>query len=315
MAEMMLFSGSSNPQLAASIAENLDCPLGKAVVGKFSDGETMIEILENVRGKHIFIMQSLCSPTNDNLMELLLMADAFRRSSASKVTAFVPYYGYARQDRRVRSARVPISAKVIADMMAVVGITRVITVDLHADQIQGFFTIPVDNVYATPIILDDLQKRATANTLIVSPDIGGVMRARAIAKRLDDSDLAIIDKRRPKPNTTQVMHIIGDVAGRDCVIIDDIVDTAGTLCQAALALKEHGANSVRAYITHPVFSGHAIDNIKKSALDEVVVTDTIPLKENASQCEKIKTLTLSSILAEAIMRIMQQKSVSSMFSE
>ena len=311
----MLFSGSSNPQLAASIAENLNCTLGKAVVGKFSDGETMVEILENVRGKHVFILQSLCAPTNDNFMELLLMADAFRRSSASKVTAFIPYYGYARQDRRVRSARVPISAKVVADMMAAVGITRMITVDLHADQIQGFFTMPVDNVYATPIIIKDLKAHATKNTLIVSPDIGGVVRARAIAKRLNDSELAIIDKRRSKPNTAQVMHIIGDVSNRDCVIIDDIVDTAGTLCQASIALKENGASSVRAYITHPVFSGHAIENIMKSALDEVVVTDTIPLREHTKDCSKIRILTLSSILAEAITRIMQEKSVSSMFPE
>src|SRR5579864_4054048 len=270
----MIFSGNANQELAKRIVEHLNLPPGKARVGRFSDGETLVEIQENVRGRDIFIIQSTCAPSNDNLMELIIMADALRRASAAKITAVVPYFGYARQDRRVRSARVPITAKIIADMMASVGISRLVTVDLHADQIQGFFYMPVDNLYSTPIMLEDIYKQPYNNIMVVSPDVGGVIRARAIAKRLPGADLAIIDKRRPKQNEAQVMHIIGDVKDRDCIIVDDIVDTAGTLCRAVEALKEHGAAKVVAYITHPVFSGKAIQNIDHSMLDEIIVTDT-----------------------------------------
>lgn len=312
---MMLFSGNANPLLAEKVAFHLNQPLGKATVGTFSDGETMVEILENVRGRDVFILQPTCAPANDNLMELFIMADALRRASANRITAVLPYFGYARQDRRVRSARVPITAKVIADMMSSVGISRVLTVDLHADQIQGFFYMPVDNVYATPVILNDIRARKLENLLVVSPDVGGVMRARAIAKRLNDSDLAIIDKRRPKPNTSEVMHIIGDVDGRNCIIVDDIVDTAGTLCTAANALKKNGAISVRAYCTHPVLSGKAIENIQNSAVDEVVVGDTIPLTAAALNCSKIRQISLAEMLAQAIHRINEEESVSSMFAD
>jgi ribose-phosphate pyrophosphokinase len=309
----MIFSGSASKQLTHHVAEHLNLPIGKAHTGRFSDGETMVEIEENVRGRDIFIIQSTCAPTNDNLMELLLLADALRRASAAKITAVVPYFGYARQDRRVRSARVPITAKIVADMMAAVGITRLVTVDLHADQIQGFFYMPVDNLYSTPIMLEDIQKRLYNNTMIVSPDVGGVIRARAIAKRIHGADLAIIDKRRPKQNEAQVMHIIGDVADRDCLIVDDIVDTASTLCRAVEALKEHGAAKVAAYITHPVFSGKAIDNIESSLLDEMIVTDTIPLSEKAKTCSRIRSISLSHTIAEAIRRISGAGSLSRMF--
>ncbi len=313
MSDMMLFRGNATPELAKQIAKNLEIELGDATVGRFSDGEVNVEILENVRGKDVFIIQSTCAPTNDSLMEVVVMADALRRASAGRITAVVPYFGYARQDRRVRSARVPISAKVVADMMAIVGINRVLTVDLHADQIQGFFDIPVDNVYATPVLLDHILKNHTDNMMVVSPDVGGVVRARAVAKRLNDSDLAIIDKRRPKANESEVMHIIGDVDGRDCVIVDDMVDTAGTLCLAAGALKSNGAKSVVAYCTHPVLSGKAISNIEGSSLDKLIVTDTIPLSKEAQACERIDIITMSTVLAEAIRRVNEEESLSSMF--
>lgn len=315
MSTMMIFAGNANAELALKITSHLQLPIGQATVGTFSDGETMVEILENVRGKDIFIIQSTCAPTNDNLMELLTMADALRRSSAGRITAVVPYFGYARQDRRVRSARVPITAKVVADMMASVGITRVLTVDLHADQIQGFFYMPVDNVYATPILLDDIIQQNLNPLMVVSPDVGGVVRARAIAKRLNDADLTIIDKRRTGPNKSQVMHIIGEPMGRHCIIIDDIVDTAGTLCSAAYQLKANGAISVRAYVTHPVLSGPAVHNISQSVLDEVVVTDTIPLSDMAKACPKIRVVSLADMLSQAIKRINIEESVSSMFNE
>ncbi len=311
MFDMMLFRGNATPKLASEISNSLQIELGSITVDRFSDGEINIEILENVRGKDVFIIQSTCAPTNDNLMELVVMADALRRASAGRITAVVPYFGYARQDRRVRSARVPISAKVVADMMAIVGINRVLTVDLHADQIQGFFDIPVDNVYATPVLLEhiDLSKNLT----VVSPDVGGVVRARAVAKRLNDADLAIIDKRRPKANESKVMHIIGEVSGRDCIIVDDMVDTAGTLCQAAKALKEHGASSVVAYCTHPVLSGKALDNLEDSDLDKLYVTDTIPLSDEALNCHIIHPISMTGILAEAIRRVNEEESLSSMF--
>lgn len=309
----MVFTGNANPELAQLIVERLDLPMGEATVAQFSDGEITIEISENVRGKDVFIIQSTCVPTNDNLMELLLMADALRRSSAGRVTAVIPYYGYARQDRRVRSARVPISAKVVADMLQTAGVDRVLTVDLHADQIQGFFNIPMDNIYGSPILLDDIEKQQYEDLIIVSPDVGGVVRARAIAKQLNDADLAIIDKRRPQANEAQVMHIIGDVDGRTCVIVDDMVDTAGTLCKAADALKEYGAKKVVAYCTHPVLSGAAIENLKKSAIDELVVTDTIPLTDAAKACGKIRQLTLAGLLAESIRRVNNEESISAMF--
>jgi ribose-phosphate pyrophosphokinase len=309
----MVFSGNASQELAQHIVEHLNLPLGKALVGRFSDGETMVEIQENVRGRDIFIIQSTCAPTNDSIMELIIMADALRRASAAKITAVVPYFGYARQDRRVRSARVPITAKIVADMMASVGISRLVTVDLHADQIQGFFYMPVDNLYSTPIMLEDILKKSYQNIMVVSPDVGGVIRARAIAKRIPGADLAIIDKRRPQPNEAQVMHIIGDVKDRDCVIVDDIIDTAGTLCKAVDALKEHGAAKVVAYITHPVLSGDAIKNIEASQLDDLVVTDTIQLEANALKCNRIRSLSLSHMIAEAIRRISGAGSLSRMF--
>lgn len=310
---MILFSGNATPTLAQQIADHLDMPLGKAIVGRFSDGEIMVEIMENVRGKDVFIIQSTCAPTNDNLMELVIMADALRRASATRITAVVPYFGYARQDRRVRSARVPITAKIVADMMAGGGIDRLLVVDLHADQIQGFFGIPVDNVYATPIILDHIRNQKLNNIMVVSPDVGGVVRARATAKRLDDAELSIIDKRRTGPNQAQVMHIIGDVSGRDCILVDDMIDTGGTLCLAADALKAHGASRVLAYCTHPVLSGPALENIMKSCIDEIVVTDTIPLSAEAQKVSKIHTVSLSAMLAEAIRRVSESESISSMF--
>ena len=312
---MMVFTGNANPQLAQNIANYLSMGLGKAIVGKFSDGEVMVEILENVRGKHIFIVQSTCEPTNNNLMELMVMGDAMRRSSARKITAVIPYFGYARQDRRPRSARVPITAKVVANMLSGVGISNLLTVDLHADQIQGFFDIPVDNVYASPILLGDIwcNKDDEPDLMVVSPDVGGVVRARALAKRLDDADLAIIDKRRPRANVAKVMHIIGDVKGRTCILIDDLVDTAGTLCEAAQALKEEGAAKVKAYITHPVLSGPAVSNIEGSQLDELVVTDTIPLSSSAAASSRIRQLSMAEILAETMRRITNEESVSSMY--
>lgn len=315
MSTMMIFTGNANPELALKISAHLQIPIGDATVSTFSDGETMIEIHENVRGKDVFIIQSTCAPANDNLMELLTMADALRRSSAARITAVVPYFGYARQDRRVRSARVPITAKVVADMMASVGICRVLTVDLHADQIQGFFYMPVDNVYSTPILLEDIKQKKLSNLMVISPDVGGVVRARAMAKRLNDAELSIIDKRRSGPNKSEVMHIIGEPKGRHCIIIDDIVDTASTMCTAAHELKDNGAISVRAYITHPVLSGPAIENIMHSSLDEVVVTDTIPLSEAAQNCSKIRVVSLADMLAQAIKRVNIEESVSSMFAE
>ena len=315
MSDMMIFSGNATPELANSIARFLDIKLADATISRFSDGEINIEINENVRGQDVFIIQSTCSPANENLMELIIMADALRRASAGRITAVVPYFGYSRQDRRVRSARVAISAKVVADMMAIVGINRVLTVDLHADQIQGFFDFPVDNVYGTPILLDDIYQHSIENIIVISPDVGGVVRARALAKRLNDADLAIIDKRRPKANQSQVMNIIGDVTNKTCIIVDDMVDTAGTLCSAADALKEHGAHKVYAYCTHPVLSGSAIETISKSALDKLVVTDTIPLSEAAKQCGRIRQISLSDMLAEAIRRVNAEESLSSMFLE
>jgi len=313
VSKLMVFTGNANPELAKLIVERLDLPLGEAKVNQFSDGEIAIEINENVRGKDIFVIQSTCVPTNDNLMELLFMVDALRRSSAGRITAVVPYYGYARQDRRVRSARVPISAKVVADMLQTSGVDRVLTVDLHADQIQGFFNVPMDNIYGSPILLDDIEKQQYEDLIVVSPDVGGVVRARAIAKQLNDADLAIIDKRRPQANEAQVMHIIGDVQDRTCIIVDDMVDTAGTLCKAADALKQFGAKKVVAYCTHPVLSGRAIENIMNSELDELVVTDTIPLTDNAKGCGKIRQLTLAGLLAESIRRVNNEESISAMF--
>ncbi len=313
MSKLVIFSGNANPELASSMAEQINIPLGDADVGVFSDGEVAVDIQENVRGKDVFIVQSTCQPTNNNLMELLVMADALRRSSAGRITAVIPYFGYARQDRRVRSARVPITAKVVADMITAVGIDRVVTVDLHADQIQGFFDIPVDNVYGTPLFVADIERQKHDDLMVVSPDVGGVVRARALAKQLNDADLAIIDKRRPKANESQVMHIIGEVEGRTCVLVDDIVDTAGTLCKAAQALKDHGAAKVIAYCTHPVLSGPAIDNISNSAMDQLVVTDTIPLSEQGRQCDKIRVLRLAPMLAETIRRVNNEESLSAMF--
>jgi ribose-phosphate pyrophosphokinase len=310
---MMVFAGNANPQLAEAVARYLSIPLGKAHVGQFSDGEVQVEIMENVRGRDVFIIQPTCAPTNDNIIELLVMIDAVRRASAMRVTAVIPYYGYSRQDRRPRSARVPLTAKVIADMISKSGADRVLTVDLHADQIQGFFEVPVDNIYASPILLGDIWRQEYPNLMVVSPDVGGVVRARAIAKRLDDADLAIIDKRRPRPNEAQVMNIIGDVKDRQCVLVDDLVDTAGTLCQAADALKDHGADKVVAYCTHAVLSGKAIDNIKASQLDELVVTDTIPLREEAQTCGRIRQLSIAELLAETMRRISNEESVSSLF--
>ncbi|MEE8057144.1 MAG: ribose-phosphate pyrophosphokinase [Pseudomonadales bacterium] len=313
MSKLMVFTGNANPELASKVAKQLHLPLGKADVGQFSDGEVAVEIKENVRGADVFIVQSTCQPTNDNLMELIVMIDAMRRSSAGRITAVVPYFGYARQDRRVRSSRVPISAKVVADIMTGVGVNRVLTVDLHAEQIQGFFDVPVDNVYGSPVLLDDINKQAYSNMIVVSPDIGGVVRARAVAKQLDDCDLAIIDKRRPQANEAQVMHVIGEVEGRTCVLVDDMVDTAGTLCKAAAALKENGAIKVVAYCTHPVLSGNALENLNNSDLDELVVTDTIPLSDVAKACSKIRTLTMASLLAESVRRVSNEESISALF--
>lgn len=309
----MVFSGNANPPLAQSIANYLRMNLGKAVISEFSDGEIMVEIMENVRGRDVFVVQPTCAPTNNNLMELLVMVDALRRASAGRITTVIPYFGYARQDRRPRSARVPITAKVVAKMISDVGADRALTVDLHSEQIQGFFDVPVDNVYASPILLGDVWRQKYPDLMVVSPDVGGVVRARALAKRLDDADLAIIDKRRPKANVAKVMHIIGEVEGRSCVLVDDLVDTAGTLCQAAAALKEHGARRVVAYCTHPVLSGNAINNISDSELDELVVTDTIPLRPDAQACTRIRQLSIAEMLAEAIRRISNEESVSSMF--
>ena len=311
---LMVFTGSANPKLAQKVAKHLNIQLGRATVSKFSDGEVMVELLENVRGKDVFILQSTCAPTNDTLMELMIMSDALRRSSAARITAAMPYFGYARQDRRPRSARVAISAKVVANMLVSAGVNRVLTMDLHADQIQGFFDIPVDNVYATPILLGDLWKHGYKNLVVVSPDVGGVVRARAIAKRLE-SDLAIIDKRRPRPNVATVMNIIGDVNGRTCVIMDDMVDTANTLCEAARALKEQGAVRVVAYCTHPVLSGPAVGRIEASVIDELVVTDTIPLKPEAEACAKIRVVSVAALMAETMRRICEESSVSSLFVE
>lgn len=309
----MVFSGNANLPLAEGIVRKLNMRLGMATIGRFIDGEIAVEIEENVRGRQIFIIQPTCAPINENLMELLIMIDAFRRSSAALITAVIPYYGYSRQDRRIRSARVPITAKLVAKMICAAGADRVLTVDLHADQIQGFFDVPVDNVYASPLLLGDVWRQEYANLMVVSPDVGGVVRARALAKRLDDADLAIIDKRRPKANEAKVMNIIGDVRGRTCIMVDDLVDTAGTLCQAANALKEHGAQRVVAYCTHPVLSGRAVENLERSALDELVVTDTIPLNPDAQRCRKIRQLGIADMLAETIRRIAVGESVSSMY--
>ena len=311
---LMVFTGNATPKLAADVVRHLNIHLGKAKVGRFSDGEVMIEVLENVRGKDVFVLQSICSPPNDNLMEVLVLVDALKRASASRVTAAIPYMGYARQDRRPGSARVPITAKVVANMLISVGVDRVLTMDLHSEQIQGFFDVPVDNIYSAPILLGDIWKHDHQNLVVVSPDVGGVVRARAIAKRLE-ADLAIIDKRRPRPNVANVMHIIGDVSGRTCVIVDDMVDTANTLCAAAKALKEHGAQRVLAYCTHPVLSGKAIELIADSAIDELVVTDTIPLREDAEKCTRIRVLSIAGLLAETMLRISNEDSVSSLFVE
>lgn len=308
-----LFAGNACAKLAGAIAENLNLPLGDITVGRFSDGEIMIEIGENVRGRDSYILQSICAPANDNLMELLIMADAMHRASVARITAVIPYLGYTRQDRRSRSARVPISSKIVADVISRVHIDRVLTVDLHAEQIQGFFDIPLDNVYASPVLLGDIWKHKYPDPIVVSPDVGGVVRARALAKRLDDTELAIIDKRRPNPNESEVMNIIGDVKGRQCIIIDDLVDTAGTLCNAASALKEHGADKVIAYCTHPVLSGDAIKTIEGSTLDELVVTDTIPLNQEAQGCTRIRQLSVANMLAESIRRVSESESLSSMF--
>jgi ribose-phosphate pyrophosphokinase len=313
LANLMLFAGGSNPELAHRVSRQLRVELGRADVGRFSDGEVMVEIHENVRGHDVFLLQSTCAPTNDSLMELLIMADAIKRASATRVTAVIPYYGYARQDRRPRSARVAISAKVVADMISAVGVDRILTVDLHADQIQGFFNIAVDNVYGSPVLVDHIIAKDYTRPIVVSPDVGGVVRARAIAKQIDDLDLAIIDKRRPQANETRVMNVIGDVDGKTCILFDDIVDTAGTLCTAAQALKAEGAIKVVAYVTHPVLSGPAIDRIAESELDEMVVTDTIPLEQQARACGKITQLSLDSLLAESIRRVSNEESISAMF--
>ncbi len=311
---LMVFTGNANPKLATGVVKRLNMPLGRATVGRFSDGEVNVEILENVRGKDVFVLQSTCQPTNDNLMELLIMVDALKRASAGRVTAVIPYFGYARQDRRPRSARVAITAKVVANMLQAAGVQRMLTVDLHADQIQGFFDIPVDNIYAGPILLGDIWKQRHEDLLVVSPDIGGVVRARALAKHLE-SDLAIIDKRRPKANVSEVMNIIGEVQGRSCVIMDDMVDTAGTLCKAAQALKQRGAKKVLAYCTHPVLSGAALSRIAESDIDELVVTDTIPLSEEAHACSRIRQVSIGGLLAETMLRISNEESVSSLFME
>ena len=311
---LMVFTGNANPKFAEEVAKHLGTRLGRATVGRFSDGEVMVEILEHVRGNDVFVLQSTCAPTNDSLMEVLVMVDALKRASAGRITAALPYMGYARQDRRPRSARVAITAKVVANMLTGVGVDRVLTMDLHADQIQGFFDIPVDNIYASPILLADVRKCNYDNLVVVSPDVGGVVRARALAKQME-ADLAIIDKRRPKPNVAKVMNIIGEVTGRTCLIMDDMVDTANTLCEAAAALKEKGAERVIAYCTHPVLSGPAIGRIENSALDELVVTDTIPLREEARACKKIRQLSVAELMAETMRRINAEESVSSLFAD
>ncbi len=310
----MVFAGNANPRLAQDVVKHLNLSMGRAIVGKFSDGEVLVEIMENVRGKDVFVLQSTCQPTNDNLMELMVMVDALKRSSAARVSAAMPYFGYARQDRRPRSARVGISAKVVANMLTSVGVSRVLTMDLHADQIQGFFDVPVDNIYAAPVLLGDVWKQRYDDLIVVSPDVGGVVRARALAKRLE-SDLAIIDKRRPRANVSEVMNVIGEVKGRTCVIMDDMVDTAGTLCKAAEVLKAEGAVKVVAYCTHAVLSGNAVARIADSAMDELVVTDTIPLRDDARACKKIRSLSVAGLLAETILRIYTEDSVSSLFIE
>ena len=309
---LMVFTGNANPALADAIARNIGVPLGRASISKFSDGEVSVELNENVRGKDVFVIQPTCAPTNDSIMELLLMSDALHRASANRITAVIPYFGYARQDRRVRSARVAISAKVVADMIGAVGVNRVLTVDLHAEQIQGFFSIPVDNVYGSPVLTDDIERQNYSNLTVVSPDVGGVVRARAVAKQIN-ADLAIIDKRRPTANEAQIMHIIGDVNQKSCLIVDDMVDTAGTLCKAADALKDHGATQVVAYCTHPVLSGPAIKNIEESNLDSLVVTDTIPLNDKAKSCKRIRQLSMAKLLAESIRRVSNEESISAMF--
>jgi ribose-phosphate pyrophosphokinase len=310
---LALFAGNANRDLALDVAKHLGQPLGRAQVARFSDGEVNVELMENVRGRDVFILQSTCPPANDNLMELLVMVDACRRSSAARITAVVPYLGYSRQDRRVRGTRMSIAAKLVANMLSSAGVTRLLTIDLHAEQISGFYDIPVDNVYASPVLLGEVWRRSYKDMIVVSPDVGGVARARALAKRLDDADLAIIDKRRPRPNESKVMNIIGKVEGRTCVLIDDMVDTAGTLCQAAQALKDEGAVKVVAYITHPVLSGNAVDKISKSALDELIVTDTIPLSAAAKGCSRIRQLSVAGLLAETIRRIRDEESVSSLY--
>ena len=310
---MAVFTGNANPALAQDIARHLMQPLGRAVVGRFSDGEIQVEIMENVRGKDVYLVQSTCPPANEHLMELLVMADACKRASAGRITAVIPYLGYARQDRRQRAMRVPITAKLVADMIGCAGVHRVLTVDLHADQIQGFFGVPVDNVYASPVLLGEIWKQKYENMIVVSPDVGCVVRARALARRLDNADLAIIDKRRQRANESQVMNIIGDVRGRSCLLVDDLVDTAGTLCQAAQALKDEGAERVIAYITHPVLSGKAVERVSTSALDELVVTDTIPLGEAARNCKRIRVLSVAELLAETMRRIRDEESVSSLY--
>jgi len=314
--DIKLFAGNATPELAEIVCNRLDLALGNATVGRFSDGEISVQINDNVRGSDVFIIQSTCAPCNDNLMELIVMVDALRRASAGRITAVIPYFGYARQDRRVRSARVPITAKVVADFLSSVGVDRVLTVDLHAEQIQGFFDVPVDNVFGSPILVEDMRAQGfdvADDVVVVSPDIGGVVRARAIAKLLDGKDLAIIDKRRPQANVAQVMHIIGDIEGRDCIIVDDMIDTGGTLCKAAEALKQHGAKRVFAYATHPIFSGNAVENLKNSVIDEVIVTDSIPLNPDIAALPNVRQLTLGNMLAEAIRRLSNEESISAMF--
>ncbi|MFV0574559.1 MAG: ribose-phosphate pyrophosphokinase [Vibrio sp.] len=313
MPDMKLFAGNATPELAQRIADRLYISLGDATVNRFSDGEVAVQINENVRGSDVFIIQSTCAPTNDNLMELVVMIDAMRRASAGRITAVIPYFGYARQDRRVRSARVPITAKVVADFLSNVGVDRVLTIDLHAEQIQGFFDVPVDNIFGTPVLMEDMKSRNLEDPVVVSPDLGGVVRARATAKMLDDTDIAIVDKRRPRANVSEVMNLIGDVKGRDCVIVDDMIDTGGTLCKAAEALKERGAKRVFAYATHAVFSGKAAENIKNSVLDQVIITDSIKLTDEMKATGKVTQLTLSGMLAEAIRRISNEESISAMF--
>ena len=315
MAELKIFTGNAHPELANRVVDRLRMELGRADVGRFSDGEVSVEIHDNVRGKDVFILHPTCAPTNDNLMELIVMADCLHRASAQRITAVVPYFGYARQDRRSRSARVPITAKVVADMLGIAGIDRLLTIDLHADQIQGFFAMPVDNIYATPVLLVDVERQGYENLIIVSPDVGGVVRARAMAEQLNDLDLAIIDKRRPRANESEVMHIIGDVRGKTCLLVDDMVDTAGTLCAAANALKRNGAVKVVAYCTHAVLSGNAIQNINASELDELVVTDTIPLRPEAQTCKKIRQLSIADELAESIRRVSNEESLSALFTK